>query len=179
LLLFRVGNRIFFPIGDDHLFRSDERFQFLDTEPPQEQSQSHFRNESGAILVKSAFVDAIACFVAREGEAEHDDHGDDVLLIFQEDVDNTVLIGTSILDLDISLEFEEPLADTIRDVSCLLLESAEEKDWETNQPVIYNRMLVLQPSSNILGAWERIGVLNIKEEVGFHLGLVEKLFKLV
>jgi hypothetical protein len=40
-------------------------------------------------------------------------------------------------------------------------------------------MPVLQPSSDILGAWERIGILNIKEEVGFHLALVEKTFKLV
>jgi hypothetical protein len=71
------------------------------------------------------------------------------------------------------------LADAIRDVSCLLLASTEEIDRETNQPVIYNHMPVLQPSSDILGAWERIGILNIKEEVGFHLALVEKTFKLV
>jgi hypothetical protein len=173
-LVLTAGNRIFFPIGDDRLFRSDDRFQFLDTEPPGERSQSHFRSESGAILVKSAFVDAIACFVACEGEAEND-----VLLIFQEDFNDTVLIGTSVLDMDVSLEFEEPLADTIWEVSCLLLGSAEEKDWETNQPVIYNHMLVLQPSSDILGAWERIGILNIKEEVGIHLGLAEQIFKLV
>jgi hypothetical protein len=173
-LVLTAGNKIFFPIGDAHLFRSDEQFQFLDTEPPQVRSQSHFRSESGAILVKSTFVDAIACFATREGEAEHD-----VLLIFQEDVDDAVLIRTSVLDMDVSLEFGEPLADIIPEVSCLLLGSAEEKDWETSQPVIYNHMLVLQPSSDILGAWERIGILNIKEDVGIHLGLAEKIFKLV
>jgi hypothetical protein len=169
-----AGNKIFFPIADDHLFRSDERFEFLDTDPPRDPLQSHFRSESGAILVKSAFVDAIACFVARQGEAEQD-----VLLIFQEDFDDTVLIRTSIIEMDVSIDVAEPLADTILEVSCLLLGSAEEKDWDTNQPVIYNHMLVLQPSSDIQGAWERIGILNVKEEVGIHLGLVEKIFKLV
>jgi hypothetical protein len=50
------GSRIYFPAGEGETFRSDERFEFLGTDPPTDSLQSLFRNDSGAILVKGAVV---------------------------------------------------------------------------------------------------------------------------
>jgi hypothetical protein len=109
----------------------------------------------------------------------HEEEVEDIMLIFQEELGDAVLIGTSVLETDVSLRLEKLSGDPIRQASCLLLGSAEEKDWETNKPVIYNHMLVVQPSPEVRDAWERIGVLSIKKEAAVHVVLSEKTFKLV
>lgn len=160
-------------MGDDQSFRSDERFKFLDTATSRNLSQAQFNSESNAILVKSACVDAIACSATGEDGGEFG-----ALLLFQEEIHDQVLIRTSDLDMDVSSELEKLWAGTSREVSCLLLGSSEEEDPETKEPVLYDHMLVLQPSSDMQGAWERMGILNIRHDVGIHASSV-KTFKLI
>jgi hypothetical protein len=118
-------------------------------------------------------VEATACFVGEE------DSKPDAVLIFQEDLDDAVLITVLNWNTDVLPNLEEQLGETSLDVACLLLGSAEERDEETDELVTFNHMLVLRVSSDISGAWERVGILNIDEEVGSPWVFEEKIFRLV
>jgi hypothetical protein len=169
------GNGIIFPAGHDESFVVDDHFEFLDTDPPSEESTSMiFANESGAIWIKSLVVNATACFSARTGEREYE-----ALLIFVQDVDDLVLITTVGMETDVLTNPENQSPNTALELCCLLLGSMTERDWESNQETKYYCTLVLQPSSAVLCAWERIGVLDIREDSGILEGLEEKKFKVV
>jgi hypothetical protein len=166
------GNRIFFAAGDDESFVADEGFGFLFTDPLLKSTESDLGSGSGANCVKSAFASAIACSAAGvDGQKQG------VLLIFDTDIDDMVLITIIHMKMDDSPEFEK--SNTSREVSCLIVGSTIEKDWETDQQTRYFCMLALQPSPEIPGAWERIGILDVREDVGLHQDLEEKIFKLI
>lgn len=173
-LVIPEGSRIYFPAGEGETFRSDERFDFLGTDTSTDSLQSLFRNDSGAILVKGGFVEATACFVVGEEHSEPD-----AVLIFQEDLDDAVLITVLNWSTDVLPNLEDQLGEISWDVDCLLLGSAEERDEDTDESVTFNHMLVLRASSDTSGAWERVGILNTEEEVGSPWVFEEKIFRLV
>lgn len=168
------GNKVFFPAGDDGSFASDERFEFLDTDPPSEQSLN-FETGPGAIWIKGSAVNAIACVGGCVDEQNHD-----AVLIFEIEFDDMVIITTVKAEMDVPPSITGPLEETAKDTSCLLVgRSMVDKNWESNQQATYLCMLVLQPCSDIRGAWERIGVLDIREDLGILQGLKVERLKLV
>ncbi|KAG4429723.1 hypothetical protein IFR05_014788 [Cadophora sp. M221] len=172
-LVIPKGRRIYFPAGEGDTFCSDRRFEFLGTDPRTDLVQPLFRNDSSTILVKGAAAEAIACLVVGD-----EDRKPDTILIFQETLDDAVLITALNWNIDVLPKIEERSGETTWDVVCLLLGSAEEQD-EIDDSVTVNHTLVLKVSSDILGAWERVGILNIGEEVGPTWFFKEKIFRLV
>lgn len=166
------GNRIFYPAGDDKSFVADERFELVCPDPLLKSTGSDLGSDSGAVRVKSAFASAIACSAVSVDEQQQG-----ALLIFDTAVDDMVIITIIHIRMDDSSEFEKSMAS--REVSCLLIGSTIEKDWETDQRTRYFCMLALQPSREIPGSWERIGILDVREDFGIHQDLGENRFKLV
>jgi Heterokaryon incompatibility protein (HET) len=168
------GNRIFFPAGDDESYISDHRFEYLGTDPPAELPGSLFGCESGSILVKSAGVDALVCVTASVAVEQHE-----VFLLFENDIEDFVLVTAIGMDTDVFPNFGDMLGDSFCVVSCLLIGSTKENDVESSKPATYYCMLVLQPSLNISDGWERIGTVDINEVHEIYGSLRITHFKLV
>jgi hypothetical protein len=167
-------NRIFFAAGEDPSFHLDPRFQFLGTDPPIDPSQEDFRAESGAVLISSGYVNAIACLKLDENEREYG-----VILMFEKDIDDMVFVTSLVMRSDVESELQAGRANNSWEVSCLLIGSDQQEDAETDQPVTYYRMMVIEPSSGVPGSWERLGTLYATEEDRVHHSLKEKIFRLV
>lgn len=122
------GNKVFFPAGDDESFACDEQFEFLDTDPPSEQSLN-LGTGPGAIWVKGSTVNAIACVGGYVDGQKHD-----AVLIFEIEFDDMVLITTVKAEMDVPPSIKGPLEEAATVTSCLLVgRSMADKDWVSNQ----------------------------------------------
>lgn len=137
------SNRVFFPAGDDDTFIPDERLQFLDTEPPSEQSNRDFPGEFDAIWVKSAVAHAIATLETKGLDRN-------VNLVFKRKTNDKVVKSAPVsVFKDIFPEPQDEVEAVAQDWACLLISSRVETDSESSEQTTYYCMVVLEPSANV------------------------------
>jgi hypothetical protein len=126
--------------------------------------------------VRGAFATAVEY---RSPELQPGLDREDSTLIFSQEQDGLVLISTAEMSFDISSGVNGPTSSPDASIYCLLMGTMVEKDSESNKHVNYLCTLVLKPSSLFLNAYERIGVLDIKEELGLFDQAPETTFRIV
>lgn len=169
-LVLAEPNKIFFPASENASFCVDEKFKFLGADPPENLSPANSRRQSGTVLVRCRFLDAILAPLVSEDE---DTHATAILL--QEEIDSFVIVTSQVFLEDCKNESTIGLG---RDISCLLVGSAEEKGGCGNSYRVLH-MLIVEPSAELEGSWERSGVLDMRENAASCLELRENSFNLV
>ncbi|KAI9641566.1 hypothetical protein NHQ30_010378 [Ciborinia camelliae] len=117
--------------------------------------------ETNEIYVNSESLFATVFLTRMENEMDWEE--DDTLLVFQEDIEDMVLISISYLNLDVHPNLEDHCQEKAWEVCCLLLGSMIETNCESNEQAEFFCMLVIKPSSDF-NAWERIGMLDIRKD---------------
>jgi hypothetical protein len=175
LELSNEGAGIVFPAGHDDAFKADRRFHYLHTDVISKAADSSFElsGNIGALLVEGAAVSAIMCHPsAAKIDAE------DLVLIFDRDVGDMILILTVGMNMDVAGTESLQVSDrTI--VSSLLIGTISEDDVDLGTSITYLCTLVLQRSASISGSYERIGVLNVREDLEIFEKATESSFSIV
>jgi hypothetical protein len=173
LILDAEGVGIIFPTGHDETFNVDQHFEFLGTDIPFAATESSYGATNGAILVRGAFVTAIACYYNQSGPGAKE-----MRLIFCQDLNDIVLVTAIGMYIDVASNTRDASpGDAI--VFCLLVGVMVEDDWDSNHHLTYFCTLVLKPSLLVSDSYERIGVLDIKEDRKIFEEAPEMTFKLI
>lgn len=165
------GMGIIFPTAHDGSFSRNPRFRLLNPDLISTTSPTIFTSntfsEMKAICVSSE------SFYATVFAPEKEDGN--TVLVFDEDIDEMVLISTCNINLDINTGSGvlQPC-----EVCCLLLGSMIETDYELDQRTEFFCTLVVKPSS-VVHAWERIGVIDIRKDNVNTQNIIEREFNLV
>jgi hypothetical protein len=168
------GNKIFFPAGDEDSFTPDSEFELLGTIRPSETFESQLPNKRGLLWVKGRSFDAIICLAIGIADQQFES-----LLILETDVGDAVLVTALYFAPDIPGTLGEIVEESTYEVTCLQVGSMEEKEPEPNSPEVYYCMLILRASNDSPGAWERVGVLDMMENIGINRNSLVREFKLV
>jgi hypothetical protein len=167
------GSGIIFPAGHDESFQTDCRFAYVNTDMPVEAIDSNFGTNK-SIWIRGTVVTAIACAQCESTEEE-----DVLMLVFEQDAEDAVLVTTMEMKLDAtgitkgSLSNEES---TI--VRCVLIGSMIEADWDSDNQVTFLCICVLKASVAILDSFERVGVWHVREDTGIFRDASEMVLKL-
>jgi hypothetical protein len=167
------GTGIIFPSGHDETFQEDNRFAFLDSDLSTTATESNTGTQNGTLMIRGAAVEAISCPCQSLRSSQ------DLTLIFEQDVDDFVLVTTLGMSSDVtgSVFGDYPLKDGVV-VSCLLIGKMIDDNWEFQEEVKYYCTIVLRSSVAVSGSYERIGVLDIKESTGIFWEASENVLKL-
>lgn len=168
-LVLAEPNKIFFPASENPSFCVDEKFKFLGADPPGSLSPANSQSQSGAILVSCRFLHAILAPIVSD-EATHI-----AVILLQEEIDDFVIVTCQVFVVDCE---KQSAMEPSCEIACLLLGNAEENGVGGNSYRVLH-LLIVEPSVEVERSWERVGVLNMRENSGSCLELRENTFKLV
>ncbi|KAH8597733.1 heterokaryon incompatibility protein-domain-containing protein [Bisporella sp. PMI_857] len=162
MVLETEGSGIIFPAGHDEIFEIDRRFAYVNTDMPVVVMDSNFGTPNKAIWIQGAVVTAISCALCEPVDGENV-----LILVFEQDVDDAVLITTIGMKLDVTgSTAESPPVEYGTTVYCIIVGSTAESDYISSEQVTYLCTCVLRMSLAIPDSLERIGVLDIREDTG-------------
>jgi hypothetical protein len=165
-----------FPAGHDNTFQVDDRFRFLDTDIPFAATDfSLVTPTMESISLRGVFVAATTHPYSLD-----DVMWNDVALVFEQDVDDIVLI--TVTEMNVDCTWKSPNACPLEagtTVYCLLVGSKINTDLEFDQKTRYQCTLVLKPSSLDTQLSERVGLMSVPEELGIFQAAAESSFKLI
>jgi hypothetical protein len=167
------GSGIIFPAGHDESFQTDDRFAYVNTDMPVGAMDSNFGTQK-SIWIRGAVVMAIACAQCESTEEE-----DALILLFEQDIEEAVLVTKMKMKLDatgITEGFLPNEESTI--VRCILIGSMIEADWDSDNQVTFLCSCVLKASVTILDGFERVGVWDVREDAGIFRDASEMVLKL-
>jgi hypothetical protein len=180
------GPGIIFPAGHDESFKIDSRFAYINTAMPLGAMDSKFGTSNKEIYVRGAVMMAICCVGYESngyenGEEKYendktDDKSDEekdgettLTLIFEQDLEDTIIITTLRMTLDTtrhSQQYHTPTSNYNSTVYCLLVGSTTEAHWTRDDQIIYLCTCVLRAPTASSDHMERIGVLDIRDDLG-------------
>ncbi|THV54724.1 hypothetical protein BGAL_0021g00270 [Botrytis galanthina] len=102
---------------------------------------------------------------------------ENTMLVFDADVEDMILISMYDMNLDIPLH-PGGHQEQSWEVCCLLLGSMTEKNYELNEEAKFLCTLVVRFNS-VIGAWERIGVLDVRKDDANYSSIGEQEFDLM
>ncbi|TVY92561.1 hypothetical protein LAWI1_G003585 [Lachnellula willkommii] len=175
LVLETPGRGILFMIDCDDSFAVDPHFKHLGT-------RVDSRVTNGKLFLQGFSSSALICRNAQIGSDSKD-----ALLVFERDLDDSILISAVKIDLDVP--WNKACTDSGTVVYCLLIGSSVWESWDPRSnengsgmnktEINYQCSLVLKPSTRIETAFERVGVLEVKEESGVFVEGADKAFDVV
>lgn len=167
---------IVFPVAHDDSFKVDDRFTYLGTNiPPAVTDATHGAPSNDKVSINVAAISAIL-FQHREGDSQ----GKKTTLVFDHDCEDAVMINAVGFHLDVPWTTTD--LSSVKDgdtVHCLLIGSMEDHDWKSSHRDKYFSTLVVTSSGRIKKAYERIGVLDIRQDSGLFQAAPEVSFTLV
>jgi hypothetical protein len=173
-LILNGESSIVFPAAHDDTFRVDDRFTYLGTTMPEGVADStHEATNNGVIHIRAPTVSAIL-FHPRPGDTP----GKDPILVFDNDAEEDwILLNALSLNLDAPWTTANTTTTDADTVHCILIGRMEEKDWESSYQDKYLCTLVVTSSRHKEG-YERIGVLDIRQDASVFQDASEETFKL-
>jgi hypothetical protein len=170
------GSGIVFPAGHDDTFQVDDRFRFLETEIPVAATDFSLVTPR----MESIWLRGVAVTATAHPHSPDDFTWKDLVIIFDEDTEDIVLITMTAMNLDCT--WKSPNASPLEagsTVYCLLVGTKIDMDWDPNRQTRYQCTLVLKASPRDAQRLERIGVMNIEEHLGIFNTATESSFQLV
>ncbi|TVY80265.1 hypothetical protein LSUE1_G006504 [Lachnellula suecica] len=166
---------VIFTAFHDDTFRLDRRFRYLDTDMTPKAADSSFAlpDDAGTLFTEGAAVSAIASY-----HSAIDIDAEGIVVVFDCDVDDMVVVSTIGMNFDVTGSKSLGSIDGTA-ISCLLIRAISEDDFELEFPPLYICTLVLQPSKRAPGSYERIGVLDIRGDLGICQGAEVGKFSIV
>ncbi|CAG8958602.1 hypothetical protein HYFRA_00009919 [Hymenoscyphus fraxineus] len=153
------NSRLFFITKHDDTFQADERFRLIDTNIPLGPLESNLVSPpTKSISLHGAFVTATIHPYNLESRNLHD-----LLLIFEQDIDDTVLITTAEMNIDSSTGCTFAAGST---AYCLLVGHSRRMDLESRREFEYQNIIVLQQTSENRKVFERVGIIAIEKDLG-------------
>ncbi|TGO64931.1 hypothetical protein BOTNAR_0083g00140 [Botryotinia narcissicola] len=165
------GIGIIFPAAHDASFSKNPQFYLskhasLPTMSPGTSSFETFL-ETKTICVNSEYFFATVILPETEN----------TMLVFDTDIEDVILISMYDMNLDIPLH-PGGHREQSWEVCCLLLGSMTEKNYELNEEAEFLCTLVVRFNS-VIGAWERIGVLDVRKDDVNYSSIGEREFNLM
>jgi hypothetical protein len=168
------GTGITFPACHDDTFKADVKFSYLGTDMPVSAIESNFTKYDDALYVQGVYRTAIAWprqvnFIQK-----------DLILVFDDDIEDIVLITTSKTNVDVTWDTTNLCpVEAGATVFCMLVGAMIEDVDEMDQRIPYHCALVLRLSTSVHGAYKRIGILEVNEDQGIFENASEQQFKLL
>jgi hypothetical protein len=160
------GSGIVFPTGHDDTFQVDGRFAFLKSGLPFAATGCNAIVPGTASLSLRA---AVVLATAHPNAFDHDFHKD-LTLVFEQDIEDMVLITTTQMNMDCTWEtLDGFVLEPGTLVHCLIVGNKASVNWESGRKTQYCCALVLKSSALDDQLKERIGVLSLPT----HLKLFE------
>jgi hypothetical protein len=167
---------IVFPAACDDSFRPDDRLEYLGTNMPLGVADSNLEpTNGGEISVRAATASAIL-FHHRKDDPQRKE----TTLVFDNDVRDAVIINSIGVNLDVPcITINTSSVEDGYLVKCLLIGTMEEKEWESGHQSDHFCTLLIESSCREGEAYKRIGVLDIRQDLGVFRGAQKESFKLV
>lgn len=176
-LILNEGAGIIFPVAHEDTFEVDQRFEYLETDMPVIATETNFEASDGKLRVRGAFITALFCPQQSRISTR------DSIIIFDHDIDDTVLVCTITMNADTNAITSDcrrwTNETTMMMICCLLVGRWVEDDWDTGQQTRYQCSLILRCCSTAQDTFERLGIIDIKEDLDLFDGSVKKFFELV
>lgn len=170
------GSGIMFPAGHDETFQADDRFSFLHTDIPF--AATDFKVAAPAI--ESISLRGVSVAATAHPHAPDDAAWKDLTLVFEQDVEDIVLITVAEMNIDCTWKCPNPCpVETGSTIYCLLVGKKVDTDWESGQQTRYQCTLVLKPSALETIMLERLGVVSVAEHLGLFETAPETSFQLI
>ncbi|KAE9364356.1 HET-domain-containing protein [Stipitochalara longipes BDJ] len=170
------GSGIMFPAGHDDTFQADDRFGFVNTDIPFAATEFNLV----APAMESISLRGVSIAATAHPYNLDDVSWKDLMLVFEQDVEDTVLISVAQMNIDCTWKSPNPCPlEFGTELYCLLVGEKVNKDWESGQETRYQCTLVLKDSALDMHLFERVGVLSVAENLGLFQVAPESSFKLI
>jgi hypothetical protein len=176
LILDNEGSGVMFHAYHDDTFQVDDRFRFLGTDIPFTATDfSLVKPTTESISLRGLSVAATAY-----PHSLHDFSWKDLVLVFEQDVEDVVLVTIAEMDIDCTWKSPNPCpVEAGSTVHCLLVGNKVNTDWESDQKTGYQCTLVVKPSPLDTQMFERVGVMSVEERLEIFQKAPESSFKLI